>query len=61
MGILDPLDFSNIPGYLNKFDKHRCFKSIPTFHKGKDTLTSHITKFKEVIVASDIIDEDTVM
>ena len=61
MGILDPFEFSNIPGYPNKFDRHRCFKSISTFHKGKDTVTAHITKFKEVLVAWDITDEDTMM
>ena len=61
MGILDLFDFSNILGYPNKFDKHCCFKSISMFHKSKDTVTAHVTKFKEVLVAWDITDKDTMM
>ena len=56
MGMLDPFDFSNIPGYPNKFKQHRCLKSIPTFHKDEDTFATHVTKFKEVLVTRDITD-----
>ena len=61
MGILVSFDFSNILGYLNKFDNNCCFKYTPTFHKDKDIVATHVTKFKEVLVAWDITDEDTVI
>ena len=61
MGMIDPFDFSNIPGYLNKFNQHRCLKSIPIFHKDEDTIVTHVTKFKEVLVTWDITKEDTII
>ena len=59
--MFDPFDFSNIPRYPNEFNKHRCLKSISTFHKNEDIVATHATKFKEVLVAWDISDEDTMM
>ena len=61
MGLLDLLNFLNNPGYLIKLDKPNCLKSIPIFCKCEDTVAEHITKFKEVLVAWDITDEDTMM
>ena len=58
---IDPFDVSNISIYPNKFDKHLCLKSILTFHKDEDIVARHITKFKEVLVAWDITNEDTIM
>ena len=60
MGIFYLFDFSNIPEYPNKFDKHCFLKSILTFHKGKDTITTHVTNFK-VLVEWDITDDDTMI
>ena len=59
--MLDPFNFSNILGYLNKFNQHCCLKSIPIFHKDEDTIVTHVTKFKEVLVTWDITDEDTII
>ena len=56
-----PFDFSHIIGYPNKFNQHRCLKSIPTFHKEEDTIAIHIVKFKEVLMTWDIVDEDTII
>ena len=61
MVMLDPFDFSNILGYPNKFNQHRCLKSIPTFHKDEDTFVTHVVKFKEVLMAWDIVDQDTII
>ena len=52
------MDFSNIPRYPHKLDKHGCLKPIPIFRKCEDTTTEYIMKFKEVLVAWGIIDED---
>ena len=57
MGMLDPFDFSNILGYPNKFNQHRCLKSIPTFHKDEYIVATHVAKFKEVLMTWDIVDE----
>ena len=61
MGMLDLFDFSNILGYPNKFKQRRCLKSIPTFHKDEDTVATHVTKLKVVLVTWDITDEDTII
>ena len=56
MGLLDLLDFSNIPRYLNKLDKPGCLKSIPIFREY--TVAEHITKFNGFLMAWGITDED---
>ena len=61
MGMLDLFDFSNIPGYRNKFNQHRCLKYIPIFHKGEDIVVTHVTNFKESLGTWDIMDEDTII
>ena len=49
MGLLDPLDFSNIPGYPNKLDKPGCLDPIPIFCKREDTVAKHVTDFKVLV------------
>ena len=58
MGFFDPLDFLNIPRYLNDLDKCGSLKSIPRFHEYEDIVAKYITKFTKFIVVWDIMDED---
>ena len=59
--MFDPFDFSKFPRYSNKFNKHHCLKPIHIFHKDENTVATHVTKFKEVLMAWDITEEDTII